>query len=268
LKCVFVILSVALTPCLAISPCTVPVPPQAALSATLNSSCVTLCASCVNTVHDLLMGTATCLNVTSNFTNNLSDISGLSRSICVIISPSVSLKHTLRLGLGPVPTNNCVTVNSSSVENIETGIGDDFVYLLNYADARDIKTGPGNDSVVGKNATIRTVHTGSGSDFVNCSDCNITGSVDLGSGNDYLKINGSGVVTRRISGGSGKDEILLSELTVGLVDLGDGPDFLGDYNATIRRVKGSTVTVGVDPNAFIREFGTDSDDAHIYCTLP
>jgi len=273
LKCIFVILTVSLSSCVALAPCGAPftttlLPSSSTLFSGLSTNCGKLCTSCVNTVHDLLMQNGTCLDIISNFTNNLSDISDLSRPLCVIVGEGVSLKHSLRLGLGPLPTNNCVTVNGSAIaENIVTGVGDDYIHLVPNATVRNINTGGGSDAIYGKSAFFRNVNAGAGDDYFHCVTCNISGSVELGSGNDTLIFQNSSVA-HRISGGSGVDGISLNTSTVDVVDLGSGKDYFADTSSVVRHLKGGSGPnyIGVDSGAFIREYGTD-DDVHSYCML-
>ena len=166
--------------------------------------------------------------------------------------------------------DQCVGIYTNAVTNINTGEGNDTVYVVGTEDETiNISTGSGDDTVVAKTAGEEAdskglnlrVESGSGDDNISVSTLN-EGSILSGSGDDTVSV--ANMIRSEISSGSGDDTVSVSNMSKSRIFSGAGDDGLelGDI-ADSYLTTGSgdnTVTVlGAMENVEFDFFGGDVD---------
>jgi len=241
-------------------------------SNTLSTICNSLCSnpSCSTNVSALKTGSR-CLMINSTVKSDLSELRHHNEGICVFVNTTGSLTKPLRLGSG----NDCVRVAlGGSVQDVDTGAGDDYVYVNGTArdintgagadvldvtgSARDISTGSGDDAagVVGTTATARDVRLGDGSDYFLLTGT--VNSLSLGSGSDHANV--TGTVIDKLNLGSGSDDANLAGAKIGHLVTGPGSDLVGTNSST------KINDLDDDDDDGKRDVESNDDDDDAFCT--
>jgi len=229
---------------------------------TMNSTCGTLCSSCVTNPSLLRAAGTTCLNITNGALNDYSDLRKIDKGICLVVNVPVS--QALKLGKG----NDCVMLGSSAVlSSLDTGSGSDFVYGKNST-VKSLKTGPGSDFVQFAGGKIALLDTGAGDDVVEFVGSNVTANtVRTGSGSDYF-LQDFGIVNNLLLG-NGDDNVTIYA-TVNKILLGEGDDEIVVGTAgSVKDINpgAGTNAIGASAGAVIKHVNSDDSRRNSFCAF-
>lgn len=116
-----------------------------------------------------------------------------------------------------------ISVLESSLSSLNTGNGDDEIYLVNSQVSGVVNTNKGSDKIVISNSGVKSVNSGRGEDKVEIINGSDVSFVNTESGSDKVIVQNSNV-ENQISTGDSVDDVIISNSTVFKVDTGNDSD--------------------------------------------